>query len=61
MMFLQAMAENKKLSKEQTSQLLAIVGIANTVGRIVLGYLADKPWVNRLMVYNISLTICGIS
>lgn len=60
-MMLQAMAEDKSLSKEESSQLLSVVGVANTVGRIVLGYLADKPWVNRLMVYNVSLTICGIS
>nr|CAH7728723.1 unnamed protein product [Callosobruchus chinensis] len=28
------------------------MGGANTIGRIVLGYLADKPWINRLYVYN---------
>lgn len=60
-MLLQAMAEDKSLSKDESSHLLSVVGVANTVGRIVLGYLADKPWVNRLMVYNVSLTICGIS
>ena len=26
----------------------------------MLGYAADKPWVNRLLVYNLSLTIAGI-
>lgn len=43
------------------SYLLGIIGIANTVGRIILGYLSDKPWVNRLLVYNLCLTICGVS
>lgn len=49
------------LSKEKASYLLAIIGIANTIGRIILGYISDKPWVNRLLVYNICLTMCGIA
>lgn len=48
------------ISPSDASQLISIIGIANTVGRIVLGYLADKPWVNRLTVYNWCLTTCGI-
>lgn len=50
----------KSLQIAKPSYLLATIGIANTIGRIVLGYLADKPFVNRLLVYNICLTICGI-
>lgn len=48
------------LTGDQGSYLLSVIGIANTVGRIVLGYLSDKTWVNRLLVYNICLTISGI-
>jgi MCP family monocarboxylic acid transporter-like MFS transporter 14 len=40
--------------------LLSIVGISNTLSRVVLGYISDKPWVNRLYLYNIALTICGL-
>ncbi|GLH15381.1 Monocarboxylate transporter 5 [Gryllus bimaculatus] len=29
--------------------LLAAIGFANTIGRIVLGYISDKPWVDRLL------------
>nr|XP_022917444.1 monocarboxylate transporter 5-like [Onthophagus taurus] len=43
------------------SLLLAIIGIANTLGRIILGYISDKPWINRLWVYNSCLTICGFA
>ncbi|XP_066256765.1 monocarboxylate transporter 5 isoform X1 [Euwallacea similis] len=42
-------------------RLISIIGAANTIGRIVLGYLSDKPWVNRLQVYNWCLTICGVA
>ncbi|XP_067143093.1 monocarboxylate transporter 12-like [Centruroides vittatus] len=46
---------------EDASFLLSIIGIANTLGRVLLGYLSDKPWVNRLWLYNSCLTICGLS
>lgn len=58
--YLAAQADTLGISKERASYLLSIIGIANTVGRIVLGYLADKPWVNRLLVYNVCLTCCGV-
>jgi MFS transporter, MCT family, solute carrier family 16 (monocarboxylic acid transporters), member 14 len=48
------------VEKSKASMLLAVIGIANTVGRIILGYISDKPWVNRLLVYNMCLTICGL-
>lgn len=58
--YIAAQAEVLNMNKEQASYLLSIIGIANTVGRIILGYISDKPWVNRLLVYNICLTSCGI-
>lgn len=48
------------LSTDEASYLLSTIGIANTVGRIVLGYISDKPWINRLRVYNFSLFLCGL-
>lgn len=54
-------AEVLGLNKEEASYLLAAIGIANTFGRIILGYISDKPWVNRLFVYNVCLTICGLA
>ena len=49
------------VSKDHASMLLSVVGIANTLGRIALGYLSDKNCVNRLYLYNVCLAICGIS
>ncbi|KAL3280632.1 hypothetical protein HHI36_003868 [Cryptolaemus montrouzieri] len=54
-------AKSLGLTARDGAILIAVVGIANTIGRIVLGYLSDKAWVNRLHVYNWSLTVCGIS
>ncbi|XP_053678361.1 monocarboxylate transporter 12-B [Anopheles nili] len=59
--YLAAQAQVLGIGSQDASYLLGVIGIANTVGRIVLGYLSDKPWVNRLYVYNFSLALCGIS
>ncbi|CAH0393760.1 unnamed protein product [Bemisia tabaci] len=55
------LGEERLVPRDQRSYLLAIVGIANTVGRVVLGYISDKPYINRLYIYNGSLTIGGIA
>ena len=49
------------IEKENASFLLTLIGVANILGRIVLGYVSDWPWINRLYTYNISLAICGLS
>lgn len=47
------------IPKENASHLISTIGIANTLGRLILGYIADKRFVNRLWVYSICLIICG--
>lgn len=56
--FLVPLGTSLKLARP--SLLLSTIGMANTIGRIVLGYFSDKPYVNRLLVYNICLTVCGV-
>lgn len=58
--YIVARAKELNLTTDQASYLLSIIGIANTIGRIVLGFIADYPNVNRLWIYNWCLTICGI-
>lgn len=60
-MYLAAYAEKINMTKTDGSNLIAIIGVANLIGRVILGYIADKPWVNRLLIYNACLTICGIA
>ncbi|XP_072936960.1 monocarboxylate transporter 12 [Epargyreus clarus] len=50
----------ESLGIENPPYLLSLIGAANLVGRIILGYISDKPWVNRLLAYNLCLTIAGI-
>lgn len=59
--YIAAQAEALDINKTNASYLIATIGAANTVGRIILGYISDKPWVNRLHVYNMCLTVCGIA
>lgn len=51
----------KIATEDDGGYLLAIIGIASTVGRLLFGFLSDKSFVNRLWLYNTCLTICGLS
>ncbi|RUS91098.1 hypothetical protein EGW08_001123, partial [Elysia chlorotica] len=59
--FLPDRAEIAGIDKNRAALLLSVIGIANTVGRMVFGYLSDRPWVNRLILYNSALTVCGLA
>lgn len=59
--YIPAQAKDKEMNPYLSGVLLSAVGVGNTVGRIVLGYICDKPWVNRLYVYNTCLSICGLA
>lgn len=58
--FLTDRAVDEGIDAESAKWLVSVIGISNTVGRVIFGFLADRPGVNRLMLYNTALTICGI-
>ncbi|KAH8272864.1 hypothetical protein KR018_006164 [Drosophila ironensis] len=41
--------------------LISVVGIAQTVGMIGLGYLGDLPWMNINICYSLCMLVCGAS
>lgn len=45
----------------QASFLLSIIGITNTFGRVMFGYIADFPSVNSLLLNNLCLVVCTLS
>ncbi|XP_023340234.1 monocarboxylate transporter 12 isoform X2 [Eurytemora carolleeae] len=49
------------MDPESASFLLSVIGIANTIGRIILGWIGDQGWVKRLYIYNFCLVLCGIT
>ncbi|KAL4712921.1 hypothetical protein ACJJTC_011991 [Scirpophaga incertulas] len=52
---------SEQLGVQNSAYLISIIGGSNLVGRIILGFISDKPWVNRLFAYNLCLTLAGIS
>lgn len=59
--FIVSQAKSLSFTSTQAGMFLSVIGVANTIGRIILGYISDKPWVNRLYVYIACLTLCGVS
>ena len=48
-------------SKGQAAILLSILGITNTVGRVLAGWVSDRPWADCLLINNLALVVGGIS
>ena len=49
------------IKRDTASFLLSVIGISTIIGKIVIGYLSDRPWINRLCLYNVCVIICGLS
>ncbi|VEN61297.1 unnamed protein product [Callosobruchus maculatus] len=49
------------ISKGQASFLISIIGITNTVGRLLVGYMADFPQINALLVNNLALALAAVA
>lgn len=48
-------------SKHEASNLLAIIGISSSVGRLVFGFISDLKSINRLLLFTFCLTFSGLS
>ncbi|XP_045199693.2 monocarboxylate transporter 14-like [Mercenaria mercenaria] len=51
----------KGISKLDVSWLMSSIGITNTIGRVLLGGLADRKCINRLSMLKIVLLMTGLS
>ncbi|CAB0009302.1 unnamed protein product [Nesidiocoris tenuis] len=49
------------LEQSKASFLLSIIGITNTFGRVLCGWVADFPSVNSLLLNNISLVVSTVA
>ncbi|XP_033739187.1 monocarboxylate transporter 9-like [Pecten maximus] len=58
--FLPALAGDLNMSANQRAFLISLVGISNTVTRVLVGYVTDKPWANTLIIINSALLIGGV-
>ncbi len=56
------MQVSSRISTQQNSNFpLQIIGIANTVGRLITGYICDKPWADSLLIHNLALVVSGVA
>lgn len=39
--------------------ILAVIGLSTTVGRVVAGWIADRPWADAIHINNTSLVLAG--
>ena len=39
--------------------MLFLTGIANTIGRVLCGWVSDRPWADPLLINNIALMVGG--
>ena len=48
-----------RITGSDAAQLYGLIGLGSTVGRLVFGYLSDQPFINRLWLYIICVTVSG--
>lgn len=48
-----------KCSEASASLLLSLLGVTNTIGRIVSGYLSDLPQIDCVLFHNVTLLLAG--
>ena len=51
---------SEDISIDQAAFLLSIIGISNTLGRLISGWISDFQWVDSLFVVNCSLVFSSI-
>ncbi|KAI5726349.1 hypothetical protein M8J76_001091 [Diaphorina citri] len=60
-MYIKERAVLSGMSSKQAMLLVSVIGITNTVGRVVCGLVTSIPGANSLLINNVALTICGLS
>lgn len=60
-MFIQTYAEERGVTAVNAAFLISIIGITNTLARILTGLVTDLPFVNPLIVTTLALAIGGIA
>lgn len=48
------------VSNSKASLIISLLGIFNTIGRLIAGWLADRPWADSLVIYNVAAILAGL-
>ncbi|CAF1666995.1 unnamed protein product, partial [Adineta ricciae] len=59
--FANDLATDANVPEDKRNWIIMTIGIANCFGRVVIGFLGDRSWVNRLALYNSTLIIAGVA
>ncbi|XP_045207943.2 monocarboxylate transporter 3-like [Mercenaria mercenaria] len=55
------LADEFGMTSQQGAMLISIIGILNTVARVLVGWLADRPWADPLKINSVALLIGGVA
>ena len=50
-----------KFPSTDATFLLSVIGIANTVGEVIIGWVGDQSWTNLNGLYCICMLACGVA
>ena len=48
------------ISNSDSALILSMIGALNTVGEVLVGWVADLPWVNSNLLYASCMMVCGL-
>ena len=54
-------SEDSGMTTKQSSILIAIFGIVNTVGRVICGWIADRSWCDKIILKSGSVLVGGVA
>ena len=57
--FLPDHAKDSGLTPEQSVVLISVLSVANSVSRVLIGWVADQPWSNTVLIRNGTFIIVG--
>jgi len=43
-----------------SAQILSVIGVLNTVGEVLVGWLSDQPWMSSITLYAMCMCVCGV-
>ena len=55
--YLPNMTSSKGIDSESAAFIISLIGVSNTIGRVVIGAIVDLPWVNQIELWNFSQNI----
>ncbi|CAF2972464.1 unnamed protein product [Rotaria sp. Silwood2] len=55
------LAKDSHVEETDRKFVIMAIGLSTCFGHVIIGYLADLKWINRLTLYNLTLIISGLS